>query len=169
MRNAEVLVKAIAEALIESDGDNAEIYRGNCTAYLSELETLDLEYDEAVKSAARNTIMFCDRFPFRYMIEDYGLDYYAAFAGCSAETEASFETIAFLTDKADELELPVLLTVENSDGKIAEAVRNNSKNKNQQILVMNSLQSVTRKEIENGFSYISVMKDNLKTLETALN
>lgn len=169
LKNARIFVEEISNTLCGMDSENAESYQDRCEAYLSELDDLDSEYSEAVQSAARNTLVFCDRFPFRYMTEDYGLDYYAAFAGCSAETEASFETIAFLTDKVNELGIPALLVVENSNEKIAQSVMNNSKDKNQQILVMNSLQSVSRDEIEGGFSYLSAMKDNLTVLKAALN
>ena len=169
LKNAEILVEEISSVLSELDSENAEAYRNNCETYLSRLVALDLEYRETVQSAERNTIIFCDRFPFRYLTDDYGIDYYAAFAGCSAETEASFETIAFLTDKADELQLPVLFVVENSDEKIARSVMNNSQNKNREIVVMNSLQSVSGTEIETGFSYISAMEDNLDAIKKALN
>ena len=124
--------------------------------------------EEAVSAAAVDTILFGDRFPFRYMADDYGLNYYAAFVGCSAETEASFETIVFLADKVDELSLKAVLTIEGSDKKIAETIVENTKTKDQQILTMDSMQSVTSKDIEAGVNYLSIMESNLEVLKEAL-
>ncbi len=169
LKNAQALVQVIEETLSDIDSNNAEIYKNNSSDYITELKALDEEYEAAVLSGKTNTVLFGDRFPFRYMVDDYGLDYYAAFVGCSAETEASFETIAFLAGKVDDLKLPVILVIENSDEKISEAIKGNTAGKDQQILVMNSLQSVTNSDIEAGFSYISAMKDNLEILKQALN
>ncbi len=169
LKNAQVLVQVIEETLSDIDSNNAEIYKNNSSDYITELKALDDEYETAVLSGKTNTVLFGDRFPFRYMVDDYGLDYYAAFVGCSAETEASFETIAFLAGKVDDLKLPVILVIENSDEKISEAIKSNTAGKDQKILVMNSLQSVTNSDIEAGFSYISAMKDNLEILKQALN
>ena len=121
-----------------------------------------------MKNGQRKTILFADRFPFRYLADDYGLTYYAAFVGCSAETEASFETIAFLAKKVDELKLPVVLTIEGNNHSIAETVVSSTQEKNQQILVMNSLQSVTEKDIADGESYLGIMTENLEVLKEAL-
>lgn len=103
LRNAKVLVGAIAEALGRADEKGADTYKANAAAYGDRLDALDAKYEAAVSGAARRTLLFGDRFPFRYLADDYGLDYYAAFSGCSAETEASFETVAFLAGKVDEL------------------------------------------------------------------
>ncbi len=103
------------------------------------------------------------------MVDDYGLSYYAAFAGCSAESEASFETISFLSKKVDELGLHCVLTIEGKNHKIAETVINNTKEKNQKILVMDSMQSTTSKDVANGTTYLSVMEKNLSVLKEALN
>ena len=113
--------------------------------------------------------MVADRFPFRYFADDYGLQYFAAFAGCGAESEASFETITFLAKKSDEFSLPCVLILENSDGKIAKTVISSTKNKNQQILRLDSLQSVTKNEIQSGKSYLNVMEKNFEVLQKALN
>ena len=101
-------------------------------------------------------------------MDDYDLKYYAAFAGCSAETEASFETILFLAGKVDELKLPAILTIEGANHKIAQTVQENTKTKDQKILVMNSLQSTTSKDIEKGTTYLSVMEENLSAFKEAL-
>ena len=103
------------------------------------------------------------------MVDDYGLNYYAAFAGCSAESEASFETISFLAKKVDELQLPCILTIEDEQHKIAETIKANTQNQDQEILTMNSMQSVTSKDVQNGANYFSIMEENLNVLKQALN
>ncbi|MBR1914069.1 MAG: zinc ABC transporter substrate-binding protein [Lachnospiraceae bacterium] len=168
LRNAQILCDAIAEALGEADPGDAATYTANAADYKSKLAALDKSYQEAVDAADIRTVLFGDRFPFRYMTDDYGLDYYAAFAGCSAETEASFETVIFLADKLDELGLPAVLTIEKSDGKIAETIRDNTVSKDQKILVMDSLQSTTSEDIKNGATYTGAMEDNLEVLKEAL-
>lgn len=169
LRNTKKLVAEIEKAVEKIDAENKQVYEENTSKYLSKLDELDKEYEKAVSEAKRKTVLFGDRFPFRYMVDDYGLDYYAAFVGCSAETEASFNTVVFLANKVDELNLPVVLTIEKSDQKIAKTIIENTKEKNQKIEVMNSLQSVTGDEAKNGTSYYSVMKDNLEVLKKALN
>ena len=168
LRNSQILVSEIADRMSEKDSANADAYKSNAEAYNNRLAELDKEYQTVVDSAEKDTILFGDRFPFRYMIEDYGLNYYAAFEGCSAETEASFDTVIFLADKVDELGLPVILTIENSDQRIAQTIINNTEAKNQEILVMDSLQSVTAKEADSGASYYGKMKDNLEILKKAI-
>ena len=169
LRNAEVIVNEIEDALSDADPENADAYEANAEAFVSELKALDGQYEEAVAKAKKKTVLFGDRFPFRYMTDDYGIKYYAAFVGCSAETEASFETITFLADKVDELGLTSVLTIDGSDGKIAETIIENTKKKNQKVLTLDSMQSITAKEIEGGKTYISAMENNLKVLEEALN
>ena len=168
LRNAETLTQTIADALSELAPDNASVYQENAKSYIAQLSELDNQYKDAVKNGQRKTILFADRFPFRYLADDYGLTYYAAFVGCSAETEASFETIAFLAKKVDELKLPVVLTIEGDNHSIAETVVSSTQEKNQQILVMNSLQSVTEKDIADGESYLGIMTENLEVLKEAL-
>ncbi|MBO4863128.1 MAG: zinc ABC transporter substrate-binding protein [Eubacterium sp.] len=169
LKSSEKLCSAISDALVKADPDNADAYKANVEAYQAKLDELDAEYQKAVDEAKYDTILFGDRFPFRYMVDDYGLNYYAAFVGCSAETEASFETIIFLSEKVDELELPAIFTIEGSDGKIANTIKNNTKAKNQEILTINSLQSIVSGDVENGTTYLNVMKDNLEVLKKAIN
>ncbi len=169
LKNAQVIINSIKNVLEEIDSKNSEIYAKNYNDYVKKLSELDMEYQAAVNSAKRKTILFADRFPFRYMVDDYGLSYHAAFAGCSAETEASFETIAFLSGKTEELKLSSVLVIENSDNKLANTIIENTASKNQEILVMDSLQSVTNKKLKDGYSYLSVMKNNLEILKKALN
>ena len=169
LKNAEVLCNAIADALEEIDPDNKDVYAENASAYIAKLTALDKDYSDTVSNGARKTILFGDRFPFRYMADDYGLTYYAAFAGCSAETEASFETISFLAKKTDELELPCVLAIEGAKHDIAETIVQNTASKNQKILTMDSMQAVTSEDIKNGVTYLTVMEKNLSALNEALN
>lgn len=149
-------------------GDWQSAYAANSSAYIEKLSALDADYQAAVDAAAYKTVLFGDRFPFRYMVDDYGLSYYAAFVGCSAETEASFETISFLAKKVDELKLPCVLTIEGAQHKIAETIVQNTAEKNQKVLTMDSMQSTTSKDVANGTTYLSVMEKNLSVLKEAL-
>ena len=169
VKNAGFLTQRISEKLQKMDEKNAEKYKANTKAYVEKLEALDSKYSEAVSGAKTKTLLFGDRFPFRYLTDDYGLDYYAAFVGCSAETEASFETITFLAGKTDELSLPVVMTIEGTDHRIAETIINNTEKKDQKILTMDSMQSVTSKDVKGGVTYLSVMEKNLEVLKEALN
>ena len=168
LKNAKTLVGAIADALQELDPDNKDTYAANTSAYIEKLSALDGAYQSAVDGAARKTVLFGDRFPFRYLVDDYGLSYYAAFAGCSAESEASFETVSFLAKKVDELKLPCVLTIEGKNHKIAETIVENTAEKNQKILTMDSMQSTTSEDVANGTTYLSVMEQNLSMLKEAL-
>lgn len=168
LRHAEVLCRYIADQLCEMDDAHRATYEANVSTYLEQLTALDAKYQEAVGAAEQDTILFGDRFPFRYMFDDYGLSYYAAFTGCSAETEASFETIAFLAGKVDELELSAILQIESSDGSIPNTIKQTTATKDQTVLTMDSLQSTTASDVKNGLTYLSVMEDNLGVLKEAL-
>lgn len=168
LRNAKVLCKAIADDLAEIDTENADTYQENEKAYADKLDELDKKYQETVDLASQKTLLFGDRFPFRYMVDDYGLSYYAAFVGCSAETEASFETITFLAGKTDELGLKNIMTIEKSDQKIAKTIIENTKEKNQGILTLDSMQSTTSDDVKKGATYFSIMESNLSVLQEAL-
>lgn len=160
----------IVKALVKIDSANAETYRTNAADYTVKLNEIDDEYADAVGEATHRTILFGDRFPFRYLVDDYGIKYYAAFAGCSAESEASFETVTFLAGKMDSLQLPAIFTIDGSNGKIARAILEASKNsKNALVLTLNSMQSVTDEQIKAGADYLSIMRDNLEVLKKALN
>ncbi len=168
LKNAQTLCKAIAEALETADPEHKDVYAANVDSYLEKLSSLDGQYQDAVANASQKTLLFGERFPFRYMVDDYGLKYYAAFAGCSAESEASFETISFLAKKVDELGLKNIMTIENSDQKIAKTIRDNTKDKNQEILSLDSMQSTTSEDVKNGTTYLSVMESNLDVLKKAM-
>ncbi|MBE5890616.1 MAG: zinc ABC transporter substrate-binding protein [Lachnospiraceae bacterium] len=168
LKNSKELVQAIADGLAKIDSENAALYQTNASAYVKELDALDREYENAVKEGTFDTILFGDRFPFRYLVDDYQLNYYAAFVGCSAETEASFETITFLAQKVDELGLNAVLQIESADGKIAQTIVDNTKDKNQEILTLDSMQATTSEDVENGATYLAIMKSNLEVLKQAL-
>jgi zinc transport system substrate-binding protein len=151
------------------DAANSSIYTANAVIYNAKLWGLDSEVTTAISGASQKTILFGDRFPFRYLVDDYGIKYYAAFVGCSAESEASFETVTFLAGKMDSLQLPAIFTIDGSNGKIARAILEASKNsKNAQVLTLNSMQSVTDEQIKAGVDYLSIMRDNLEVLKKAL-
>ena len=167
--NAKILVKSLAEAMAQIDTANAETYKTNAASYTTKLNELDGAYAAAVAGTSNKTLLFGDRFPFRYMVDDYGIKYYAAFVGCSAESEASFETVTFLAGKMDSLQLPAIFTIEGSDTKIARTVLDASKNsKGAEILTLNSMQSVTDDQIKAGMDYLSIMRSNLEILKKAL-
>lgn len=169
LKNASGACGIITDALCEADAKNAENYKANSLEYTVKLNALDERYEKAVRNASKKTVLFGDRFPFRYLFDDYGLEYFAAFKGCSAESEASFETISFLAKKTDELGLNYVMTLEGTDSKIAETVIENTKNKNAKILSMNSMQSITASDVENNASYLDITEKNLEVLKTALS
>ena len=168
LKNTSVLVQSISDALGKVDPENAGTYSSNASAYKEKINELDNKYQTAISDASVKTVLFGDRFPFRYLTDDYGLSYYAAFVGCSAETEASFETITFLAQKVDELGLKAILTIEGADHRIAETIVQNTSDKDQQILAMDSMQSTTSKDVAEGTTYISIMENNLSVLIEAL-
>ena len=168
LKNAKVLCNTIAEKIAEIDPKNAQTYRANAASYNAKLSSLDAQYQKIVDAASKKTVLFGDRFPFRYLVDDYGLSYYAAFVGCSAETEASFKTILFLAKKVDELGIPAVLTIEKSDGKIAKTIIKNTKAKNQKILTLDSMQSTTSTDVKKGVTYLSIMEKNADVLKSAL-
>ena len=168
VRNAMTVVKIFGQTLGELDPDHAQVYEENAAAYCEKLQALDDRYVQTVKEGSKDTLLFADRFPFRYLTDDYGLGYYAAFSGCSAETEASFETVIFLAGKADELGLNVLLTIKGDDQNIAQTVRSASSSKSQEILVLDSMQNTTPEDVEKGVTYLSIMEENLEIIRQAL-
>ncbi|MBR0302637.1 MAG: zinc ABC transporter substrate-binding protein [Clostridia bacterium] len=168
LRNAEALCSVIAEKLGAIDADHKDEYKSNADAYIAKLADLDNKYKAAVDSAAVKTLLFGDRFPFRYLVDDYGLNYYAAFVGCSAESEASFETIVFLAGKVDELGLKAIMQIESADGKIANTIKDTTNSKDQAILTLDSMQSTTATDIEGGATYLRAMEKNLEVLKDAL-
>lgn len=168
LRNADAFCQAITEALCDLNPGKADVYRANLSAYQQQLSALDAKYQQAVSDAPKDTIVVCDRFPFRYLVEDYNLNYYAAFPGCSAETGASFETVVFLSDKVKELNLSALLVTESSDGRLAKTVAEAAGSENMPVLTLNSMQSISAEQAK-SLSYLSVMTENLSVLQQALS
>lgn len=164
LSNAEKCINAIWLELYNNDKENSALYTNNAKRYIDELQNLDSDFHELFDNNP-HTLIFGDRFPFRYFAEDYNLDYYAAFTGCSADTEASFNTITFLAQKADELNADTIFAIENSDCTIADAVIENTKSKSQNIAVLDSAQSVTNQQIDGGMTYLSVMQKNYDILQ----
>ena len=167
LNNASKIINIIKDTMIEIDNDNKDKYQNNFEKYNNELEELNNKYLELNKSI-NNTVIFADRFPFRYLFDDYGINYYAAFKGCSAETEASFETIIFLANKLDEYQLDKIVILENSLDRIAKTVIENSSIKDCNIEIMNSIQSSTIEDYKAGKTYIHYMEDNLEVLKRIL-
>lgn len=164
LQNARILCAAIRDALIELDGEHSRAYEAAFATYDAKLEQLDADFTSALDAADRHTLIVADRFPFRYLVEDYKLDYYAAFAGCEAETEASFATVIFLANKADELGVRQLCVIETSDGKLARTVIENTKSRDLGVLTLHSMQG----SVGDG-DYLSLMEQNLNVLKEALN
>jgi len=168
VRNAETLCDAICDTLCEIQPDQADAYQENLNHYLEKLSAMDASFSEMTEQFSIKTVIFGDRFPFRYLVDDYGIDYYAAFAGCSAETEASFETIAFLSQKLDELQIDTVFTIENADESIAKAIISSTEKKNQKIVSLNSMQSITKQQIAEGANYLTIMQNNFDVLRENL-
>ena len=169
LKNAEILVRELAESVAKLDTANAQEYRANATAYIAKINEFDDAFRVMVAGSQQKTILVGDRFPFRYLVDDYGIKYFAAFVGCSAESEASFETVAFLAGKMDSLALPAIFTIDGSNGKIARAILDASKkSKETPVLTLNSMQSVTDAQMQSGADYLSMMRSNLEVLKQAI-
>ncbi len=166
LKNVIKIIPALTDALCELDSGNTALYQANSSAYLAQLQTLETKYSDTIGKAARKTLLFADRFPFRYLADDYDLTCYAAFSGCSAETEASFETMTFLVDTVKQQNLPFVLMIDGSDGSVAETV---SRQSGAEIRTLNSCQSVSPDDIAAGASYLTIMEDNLSVLSEVLN
>ena len=169
LKRAQKIVKAIADELVELDPTNAKKYQANAEAYIAKLSSLDKSYESTVNTVKDKTWIFADRMPFHYLAKDYGITTYAAFNGCSTETNASFDTIVTLAKYVDEFGINHIMTIEGSDHKLAKAVIENTTEKNQEILTLNSLQSVSQSDIDKGLTYYGAMEENLKVLAQSFN
>jgi zinc transport system substrate-binding protein len=165
-RNAKIIVQRISDTLCEADAANADFYKTNTTAYLGQLDELDSKFKAVVDSAARKTIVFGDRFPFRYFADAYGLTYYAAFPGCSVETEASAATVAFLIDKVKAENIPVVFHIELSNGKMADTIAEGTGAK---VLELHACHNISRDDFQAGRTYLDIMTANVDALKQALN
>ncbi|MFI3231347.1 MAG: metal ABC transporter substrate-binding protein, partial [bacterium] len=169
--NAKYLVDKLLDEVVALTPENTDAFTTRAEDYMAELELLDDKYESVIGSSSRDVILIADRFPLRYLVDDYDLDYYAAFSGCSAEAEVSFETIKFLTDKVDELDLTTILIMDGSTQDMAQTIINNSSSDNNiDILTFNSMQSITNSDVQTGISYLDIMLSNLEdVLIFALN
>lgn len=165
-KNVIKIVEAISKVAKEKDEEMAELYRSNTSIFVSELNDLDEEFRDIVESSKRDVLVFGDRFPFRYFVDEYGLDYFAAFPGCSSETEPSVHTVAFLIDKIKEEDIPVVFNIEFSNEKMADAISEATGAKK---LTFHSCHNVTKEEMNNGTSYVLLMRQNAQNLKEALN
>ena len=168
LRCAQQACDVIADAVCQLDPANADFYRTNAATYKEELHHLDHEYEDTVQNASTRVLLFADRFPFRYLTDDYGLEYLAAFPGCSAETEASFETILYLSEEMEAHQLTCAVILEGSRDDFARTVVSNTEVENPRILTLNSMQSVNQRHIDAGVTYLSIMEGNLTVLKEAL-
>lgn len=164
-QNALSICRDLADTLTELDPDNTEIYTDNLNRYSEELIELDQGFRQVVDASDRRLMVFADRFPVRYFTEEYGLDYYAAYPGCAADAEPSASLLRFLIDKVSDEDIPYVFYIEMSDQRIADTVCGAT---GAQKLLFHSCHNVTRDELENGESYISLMDKNLENLKKAL-
>ena len=164
--NAIKIVNALRDEVVSIDNDNKKVYEDSAKEYTDKLEKIDNEFKDIVKNAKRKEIIFGDRFPLRYFVDEYNLKYYAAFPGCSAQTEASAKTISYLVDKVKEDKIPVVFHIELSNGKIAEAI---SKETGAKVLEFNTAHNISQKDFDAGVTYVDIMEENTKVLKEALN
>lgn len=163
--NAIKISEEICNALCKLDTDNAEAYKTNFAAYKAQLMALDREFRQLIKNSGKHTLVFADRFPMRYFALEYGLDCYAAFPGCSSETEPSAKTVAYLIDRVREDKIPAVLYMEFSNQKMADVICEDTGCKK---LPFYSAHSVSAEQFEQGVSYLDLMRINLNSLKEAL-
>ncbi|MEE1125560.1 MAG: metal ABC transporter substrate-binding protein [Acutalibacteraceae bacterium] len=164
--NAKKMVEVISNAICKADPENSEYYKNNTTAYSAQLIDLDTKIRDVVSTSKRNELVFGDRFPLVYFTNEYGLKHYSAFPGCSSETEPSASTIALLSDKVKQNNIPVILKIELSNSTVADTIASETSTR---VLTFYSCHNLSKKQFEKGESYISMMTANLETLKTALN
>jgi len=165
-RNAKLIVRRISGALLEADPEGAAVYEQNTSEYLAALDALDARFSEVVEGGARRTVVFGDRFPFRYLAEAYSLTYYAAFPGCSTETEASAATIRFLIDKVKEEDIPVVFHIELSSHRIADTI---SESTGAKVLLLHACHNISKDDFTGGKTYLELMDANVEALREALS
>lgn len=165
LRNAQIIVDDIANELCGLAPEKSELFRANADDYIARLDELDKRYCEVMERASRNTLVFAERFPFRYLAEDYSLDYFAAFPGCASDCEPSLATIAFLAEKIESEDIPVVFYIEFSKQEVSGAI---SKATGAKQLELHSCHNLTREEFARGETYLSLMTKNLSVLQEAL-
>lgn len=165
LKNAQNIVARINEAVVSLDSKNKSVYDKNTKSYIEKLDNLDKEFENLFKTFEKPTLIFGDRFPFRYFVEDYNLDYFAAFPGCSSETEPSASTIAFLIDKVKEKSLNTVFYIEFSNHNIADTIAESTGAKT---AMLHSCHNISKKDMDSGVSYYYLMEQNYETLKGAL-
>lgn len=165
-KNAIQMVKTITNALVEKDPDNAEFYKENAKNYIKQLEGVDKELHDVVDNAKIKKVVIADRFPFRYLFKDLGLEYRALFSGCSVESTASAGQIKKMVDYVKENKIPVVYHIEMGKGELAETVAKNSGSK---VKLLHSIHTVTKEDFDKGITYIDLMKQNVEALKEGLN
>ena len=165
-KNAVVLCRAVCDAICRADAENAVFYRANCENYCAQLEDLDARFAALCESAPRRLLIFADRFPMLYFCREYGLDYRAAFHGCSGDTEPSLATIKFLIDKVEDENIPVVYTIDFGTKKVAAVV---SECTGAAIETLYSMQTVSRADFDAGETYLTLMERNFEALRKGLN
>lgn len=163
--NAQLICRAISAALCDADPAHASDYTARCVDYCAELQELDADFRGVIANAKRHTLIFADRFPVRYFVEEYGLDYFAAFPGCADDTEPSARTVAFLIDRVREEQAPAVLYIEFSNQKMADIVCEDTGCGK---LLFNSCHNVTADQLRGGVTYLELMRGNLETVKEAL-
>ncbi len=180
LKNAALLCETIGQTMEQLDPEHAEVYQASTQDYVEKIRALDQRYEQMAAEAKHHTVVCADRFPFRYLMDDYHLDYYAAFAGCSADAEASFETVVFLANKVDELDLQCVIQTETADGKLSHTVLENAKSRELCVIfTLDSMQSGDWKTASEDMQeagamyfwpdYLDRMEENLNQLQAALN
>ena len=168
LKNAKLFVRTIGDTLGQIDSENASYYKSNADTYIASLNALDERYQAAVDAKVKDTLLFADRYPFRYLLDDYGLEHVAAFSGCSAENTVGPNTLRMLVDKVNELNLSVIYKIDGSDGKIAESVKESTGKTDLKILTMDSLQSGASTQFSSTNNYLTRMEANLEVLKEGL-
>ena len=165
-KNEQLMLTAVYDAICEADPENKAVYTKNKDSYNEQLTELDKAYKEAVGNAKNKTIIMADKFPFRYLAEEYGLDFYAAFSSCSDESEPSAATMTSLISKIKELKIPVVYYLEFSSTKVADTLCSET---GASSLMLHSCHNVSKEDLDKGVTYVELMKQNLENLKTALN
>ncbi len=169
VKNAAACVEAIQKALADIDPEGAEDYQKRAAEYTARLTALDRRFEETFSAFTSPRMVVADRFPFVYLTADYGIEYEAAFEGCTTDAEAGFDTVLRLSQKIEEWELSYIFVTEGSDGRLAQAVRDSLKDRQIEVAVLDSMQSVTASDIENGADYIGIMEKDLAALSAAFS
>lgn len=164
-KNAVLITQAIASAVVEADPGSKDMYEKNAADYTEALNRLDKSFSDFFESVEKKTLIVGDRFPLRYFTDAYGLDYYAAFPGCSGETEPSAATIAFLIDKIKQLGITTVFYMEFSNHVIADGIAEAT---GCATAMLSACHNVTKADRDGGATYISLMERNLETFREAM-